>query len=131
VPFSIQNHGDFFLCFQLPEDDRWYLTDPDTMGFFSFGPSAQAVVEVVALKGTELLVSCSFLDECPEVLAGNALSYRVTVATRMQGVRVGIPSGRNAGDRQPVGAHSLRFKFSNSGECYAASAFPNCEIEHR
>jgi hypothetical protein len=78
---SIQNHGDFFLCFQLSAGG-WFLADEQTFGFFSFGPSSQTVVEVVALKSAEFLVGCCFLDECPEVLAGNSLTYRATAAAR-------------------------------------------------
>jgi hypothetical protein len=43
---------------------------------------AQTVVEVVALKDAAFLISCCFLDECPEVFAGNSLSFRATNATR-------------------------------------------------
>jgi hypothetical protein len=79
---SIQNHRDFFLCLQPESDSTWYLTQKDTFGFFAFGSSRQTIVEVIALKDTEFLVSCCFLDQCVEVLAGNSFSYRATTPTR-------------------------------------------------
>jgi hypothetical protein len=79
---AVQNHGNFFLCFQLSGDGSWYLTNSEISGFFSFGASDHTIVEIVALQDMDFLISCCFLDECREILSGNSLSYQSNESTQ-------------------------------------------------
>jgi hypothetical protein len=68
---SILNHDGFrlYLGFSDSPSDplQWFEPPPGASGFYCFGGSREAVVEIVALNDIDIIFSCCYIDDCVRV----------------------------------------------------------------